>query len=1031
MDRTNREGDEAAPGLDDTLPSGEYAAKEPAPKRKPTSLDDTQLSDEQSLTKDSSGRRPPQVPVERGTVIGRYTVIEPIGSGTMGLVVAAFDPTLDRKVAIKLVQLDPTGTTSGRQRLMREAQAMAKLQHPNVVTVFEVGTFEDRVFLAMEYVAGSTLAEWLAQTRSQREIASAFAAAGQGLAAAHRAGIVHRDFKPANVLVGKDGRVRVADFGLATAVTDAPPPPVAVSRDSDPGPLGMTKTGAVLGTPAYMSPEQHRGQTADARADQFSFCVALYEALYKQLPFEGSTFLVYQENVLAGRMREAPKSDIPARIQRALRRGMALSPGDRYPDMDALLDELSRDRAAAYRRAAVIGGAAALAATVAFAAARSTTSSEPDPCAAAEQPLGDVWTADQRKAVEASFHASGSPGANTAFERVAKLLDDRVKGLRAARRDACVATAVRHEQSPELLDRRMQCVDQGAAATRALIAVMSEAHDVSALMKSIDAAGALAPVEACADRAALMSEIPLPPQAIRPQVDALSHGLDRAEAMENAGLYPKALAELDKIVGETDKLAFAPLRARAHFLAANAHVQLENNQQGAAELRKSAELAAEARDDKLSARAWIALLGVTGYRLGQYDEAKGIEAAAAAAVVRAGNDGNLTGKLENSRGLIALGRDEYLPAADHFRAAAAAQEKLGRSSMSEVARSLNNAGTALTWAGKFEDAKAAHEKALAMRIEMLGTEHPDVADSYHGLGILYDETGKPEEALAQFEKSAAITAKAYPPDSSHIAKALVSLGLVYGELERNDEALDNMKRALEIFEKHPDDNVQYMSTVLYDLGLAYLSAHQPKEATATLLRGLDAATAAHGADSLQAASALGGLLVATGAAGDLVKAKEYGERSLAISEKKLGPDHENVARTLGDLAENANQRHAPKDAMKLIDRALAIIEKPGAPELAVRFEMHRIRASAELQLNRAPDALADAKLARDGYAGAKQPSAVAATQLVVADALWLLGGAHKQEAIAEVKAALETIQAQPKPDAETLAAAQAWLAKHP
>jgi len=162
-----------------------------------------------------------------------------------------------------------------------------------------------------------------------------------------------------------------------------------------------------------------------------------------------------------------------------------------------------------------------------------------------------------------------------------------------------------------------------------------------------------------------------------------------------------------------------------------------------------------------------------------------------------------------------------------------------------------------------------------------------------------------------------------------------------------------------------------------------------------------------------------------------VKAKEYGERSLAISEKKLGPDHENVARTLGDLAENANQRHAPKDAMKLIDRALAIIEKPGAPELAVRFEMHRIRASAELQLNRAPDALADAKLARDGYAGAKQPSAVAATQLVVADALWLLGGAHKQEAIAEVKAALETIQAQPKPDAETLAAAQAWLAKHP
>ncbi|HEY5945290.1 MAG TPA: serine/threonine-protein kinase, partial [Kofleriaceae bacterium] len=968
MDRTNREGDGEAPGLDETLPSGDHGpsplsahtrlATEPQgldetlqsrPFPRSAPLDDTLLSGEFGrLTKSTGGPRVAQPPVERGTVIGRYTVIEPLGSGTMGLVVAAFDPTLDRKVAIKLVQLDPSGTTSGRQRLLREAQAMAKLQHPNVVTVFEVGTFDDRVFLAMEYVAGSTLGDWLAQPRSRREIVAKFVAAGHGLAAAHRAGIVHRDFKLANVLVGKDGRVRVADFGLATATNDVPPP-VEISRESDPGPLGMTKTGAVLGTPAYMSPEQHRGQTADARADQFSFCVALYEALYKQLPFEGATFLVYQDNVLAGRVREAPKgSDVPVRIYRVLRRGLSLAPADRYPDMDALLDELARDPAAMYRRVALIGGAIAAVGTLAFVVARST--GDDDPCAAAQQPLADIWSAAQRQSVEASFRASGSPGASAAFEHVAKVLDDRVRALRVARREACVATAVRHEQSADLLDRRMQCIDQRAAATRALIGVMTEHHEAETLAKSVDAAASLEPLEPCADRAMLMSEIPLPPAAIRPQVDALAHRLDRVEAMENAGLYPKALDELAKIIADTDKLAHAPLSARAHFLAADAHIQLDHNQQGAAELRKAAELAAAAHDDTLAAKAWIGLLGATGYRLGKYEEAKGIEPAAAAAVMRAGNAPTLVGKLENSRGLIELGRDEYLAAADHFRTAAQQQEKGGRSQLSEVAHSLSNAGTALTWAGKFDEARAAHEKALALRIETLGPDHPDVAFSYHGLGILFDETGKPDQALDQFQKSAAIDAKAYPPDNAHTAKDLVSLGLVYGELERHEEALDNMKRALEIFEKHPEDNAQYMSTVLFDLGLAYMNAHKPKEAVATLERALEIANREHGAETEEAANVLGGLLAAADAAGDPVKAKQYGERALAIYEKKRGRDHESVARTLGDLAQNANERHVPKEAMPLIDRALAIIEKPGAPELAVRYEMRKIRATAELAL---------------------------------------------------------------------------------
>ncbi|NVB77904.1 MAG: serine/threonine protein kinase [Kofleriaceae bacterium] len=1015
MDRTNRDEDRPDVSLDETLPSQDGQSASLSRETRPTG--------EIAAVAD--------LEIEKGTEIGRYVVIEPIGSGTMGLVVAAFDPTLDRKVAIKVVRLDPSGTTSGRQRLIREAQAMAKLQHPNVVTVFEVGTFRDQLFLAMEYIAGSTLADWLKQPgRTQREIVDAFVAAGRGLAAAHRAGIVHRDFKPSNVLVANDGRVRVADFGLATAPTEAPPPVhVPISRDSDPGPMGMTKTGAILGTPAYMSPEQYRGEAADARADQYSFCVALYEALYGELPFEGAAFLVYRDNVLAGRLREPPKdSAVPPRIRRVLVRGLALAPGERYPDLDPLLDELSYDPAAR-RRVAIVGaiGAGAVAATaVALLVGRS--SKEQDPCAAAERPIASVWTADQRKALEQSFLATGSPGAPDAFARIAKAFDDRVGALRAARRDACEATSVRHEQSAELLDRRIACVDERASATTALVGVLTEQRDADSLSKALNAVLALPPLEPCADRAALLADSSQPPPAIRPQVEELVRRLDRAEAMSNAGLYGKAVDELSKIAPAADQLGHAPVQARAHFLAADAHIQLDHNTQGIAEFRKTLELAAAAHDDELVARASIGLYGAVGYRQGKYDEARGLEQATATAVLRAGNSPRMRSHLENARGLVELGREDYPAAAAHFQASAAEAQKDGHANLVQVANALSNAGIAFTWGEKYDDSKAAFEKSLAIGIEVLGPDHANVGYTYHGLGVLYDNMGEPEKALEQFRKSEAISRRAYPADSVQIAKGLVSVGLVLGELERYDEALDAQLKALAIFEKHPEDSKREMNTVLFDTGLAYLSAHRTKEALAMMQRALASAEAEYGPESDEAGSVLGGMLAVSDIAGDHDKAREYGMRALAIREKTLGPDHQQVARVLGDLAQNANERRQPQEAMKLVDRALAIITKPGTPPLTVKFNMLQIRATAELALKRTDAALADARAARDGFIESKQPTAGADASLVVADALWQKGG--RRDAVAEVKKAIETIEAQPKPDAELLGKARAWLAAH-
>jgi eukaryotic-like serine/threonine-protein kinase len=259
--------------------------------------------------------------LERGDVLGRYFILDRLGSGGMGIVYAAYDPELDRKVAIKLLRPGRAGAEAGA-RLLREAQAMARLSHPNVLAVHDVGTFGDQVFVAMELVDGADLRQWLAASpRSEREVLDVFLKAGRGLAAAHAAGLVHLDFKPANVLVGRDGRVRVADFGLAQAE-------------------GGEESGGA-GTRGYMAPEQLTSQPVDARTDQFSFCVSLYEALYGARPFAPDSFEVEDS---------PPGSRVPIRLRRLLLRGLAPDPAGRFASMDDLLAALENDPRPVRRR---------------------------------------------------------------------------------------------------------------------------------------------------------------------------------------------------------------------------------------------------------------------------------------------------------------------------------------------------------------------------------------------------------------------------------------------------------------------------------------------------------------------------------------------------------------------------------------------------------------------------------------------------------------------------------------------------------
>jgi Tol biopolymer transport system component/serine/threonine protein kinase len=306
-----------------------------------------------------------------GQRVGRYVIREPMAEGGMGVVYLAHDPELDRAVAIKLIRPGAAEDSfESSARLQREAQAMARLSHPNVVVVYDVGSVEGHIFLAMEYVRGQTLRQWLTtHVLGWHEIVELFVAAGRGLVAAHEVGIVHRDFKPENVLVRDDGRVQVTDFGLARGVREqeqqerqAPRPASASGLLSVP----VTVTGDVLGTPLYMAPEQHRREPTDARTDQFSFCVALYEALCGHPPFGDPAYPEFRQRVLDGKV-DPPPSHLPAYIRRVLLRGLEPTLDRRFPSLQGLLAELDRRRPVRRPRWAFVAVAALAAVAAAIA----------------------------------------------------------------------------------------------------------------------------------------------------------------------------------------------------------------------------------------------------------------------------------------------------------------------------------------------------------------------------------------------------------------------------------------------------------------------------------------------------------------------------------------------------------------------------------------------------------------------------------------------------------------------------------------
>jgi tetratricopeptide (TPR) repeat protein len=971
-----------------------------------------------------------------GARLGRFLVLERLGAGGMGVVVGAYDPTLDRRVAIKVLHASVRGdAAAARERLLREARAMAKVEHPNVLTVHEVGELGAEVFIAMEFAGGGTLRSWRkAAARTRHEIVDVYVQAGRGLAAAHDAGLVHRDFKPENVLLTADGSVRVADFGLVGggdpgSGAGAP----ALAPISQITTKALTQTGAVMGTPAYMAPEQHHGNRAVPASDQFAFCVALWEALYGERPFAGKQYAELVINVDAGAIVEPPPTaGVPRRIEEALRRGLRTRAEERWPSMTALVEVIAADPETARRRRARRWGiglaGAAVAGVVGFAVAR-TTHPAGASCDAGAQLVAPVWSADRRAAVRAAFVATGRPYAADTFTRVSEHLDTYVAAWSRGHADACRDTRVLGRQSAQLLDLRTACLDRRRAELDALVTHLGRGPDVDVLDHAVEAAAALSSVDACADAAALLATVPPADPAVRDAVSAAEKRLDATAQLERLGKLEDALRGAEALERDVRAVAYAPLQADAHLLLGRLQVRQLQLEPAEANALAAGRAAADGKSDGALARAWMLLVEVR-MRKGKLDDLETLQAVAEAAAARSGDPelvievqnraGTLLhakGRLEDARASFQRALDgaaRVLPADDLERAElmlnlgrtidalgrydealalyrgslAIAEKNLGPDHL-YVAAAVNNVGAVLQTTGKYDEARAAYERSLRIVETTLGSHHADVAMALKNLAGVVRDQGHVESALPLLERALAITETSLGPEHILVAENLMGLGSTRQELGDLAGARVAIERALRIRERtHGAEHMQ-VAFALGALGNVELVEGHPREAHAAFARGLAIMEKAVGPEHPDTALFVASLGAIAEEEGELGEARQLYERALAIEVKHLGAEHAETAYSrlgLGDLL--ARQGDHTR-ALASFEEALGVLERARG-HVHVDLIEPLVAISRSLQsLGREADAVRAAE--RAVAIAQSHPSdrvRVAITRFTLARALW-------------------------------------------
>jgi eukaryotic-like serine/threonine-protein kinase len=979
--------------------------------------------------------------VAEGARVGRYVVLERIGEGGMGVVLRAYDPKLRREIALKVMRPSTKMRGGeGQQRMLREAQALARLNDPHVVAVYDAEITDDGVYIAMEYVEGRTLRAWLREgSHTWREALEMVLAAARGLAAAHRAGVVHRDVKPGNVLIGEDGRVRLTDFGLAREDDDPPPgsesfTPAGEQDEETDGSSPLTQVGTVLGTPAYMAPEQHERQVADARSDQYALCVMLWEALYGRRPFQGANEEALAEAKLRGPALR-PSTSVPEWMHTLLLRGLCVDPGERWTSVDALVDAFASGQGKARRRRVFTGLGLATCTVLAgvswqqWQRARQVTA-----CEEAGASVSEVWNDDARTKLRTAMIETGVSHADATADRVMPWLDAQAEAWQAARTEACLDAEVHGTWDLDMLDRALWCLDERWMELDALVTELSspEARNVQ---RAVQAAAALGRVTACRNVDVLRRPSNRPEER-RDEVRAVRAELSRAGALERTGAYDEGLAVARQALLQAKALGWKPLVATA-LLRVGSLLERKGEYVEAKQVTEAAFFeAAKAGASEVAAPAAVELVLTIGMRLGQPEEGLGWSRHAEVALASLPDVAGLQEASHlNNLGLVhhANGSTEEAIAL-LGRALAIREEALG-SEHPDVAAILNNLASVYSSDGPSEEAKALLERALAIWEQTLGPEHPDVAVSLNNLAGIEYATGSPEAALPLFEQALATWEKTLGPDHPNVATCLINLGSIQASMKSFAEAKRFYARALDIRERMLGPEHPEVMVVLDLLGRTNFADGTYDVAEAFYARAMTTREETLGPEHADVAVSLVNLAQIRQAQGSFTEAEALLERALVIREKALGPESVEVAMSLDNLATVHVSRGAFEEAGSLFSRALAIVETTLGdehPHLA-----HPLVGLTRVGLaqGRGKDVVPLAERALElRERGEAPPEQLAEARFVLAKALWEASRASQRPAEARTRAVELVRRArddlQGDPTAELAEDVNAWLTMH-
>jgi eukaryotic-like serine/threonine-protein kinase len=924
-------------------------------------------------------------------VIGRYRIVAAIGSGAFGRVYRARDPQLDRDVAIKLVGDGGGGPdAAARARLVREAQVMATVAHPNVAAVHDAGVLGEgddaRVFIAMELVDGVNLRDWLAAgAHPAAEVIEVMRQAGRGLAAAHAAGIVHRDFKPENILVGSDGRVRVVDFGLARAAGDEP------ADDGDARPPGLdpqqvlrTRTGQVIGTPAYMAPEQLEGRPASEASDQFSCCVVFWEAIHGRRPFAGRTIEELARAIRSGSADRAPgRRRAPRWLHRVIARGLAAAPAGRHPSMAALLAALASGPPRWQRRTALAAAAAMLVAAGAL-VARGRDADPGARCDGARAGLAGIWDARRREAIGAAFAATRLPYADATWSQARGAIDRWTDGWVAASSDACRATHVLGQQSPAMLDRRSACLRRQLRDAGSLIDLLARA-DPATVERAVQAAHSLPSVAVCADVDALAAPFPPPadPEARR-RIDQQRDQLGRALALQALGRLDEAVTLARAVESGSAGLRFPPLAADAALAVAETLGSAGRSAESVEAARRAFDLALAASQTRTALHAATLVAFAGALDPSRRDESLRWVKTAASLLARVGPDAELEAKIANAEGNIHLTAGEPDAARPGFERAIAAFTRL-HPDHPNIGSSLAMLGIADLDQGRLERAAGELGEALARVERTLGRDHPEVASTLINLSLAQRSRGAYAAAESSLRRALDLQSRVLAPDHPFRTHSHLALGTVLELRGRLAEAEAEIAEAERI-------------------ALASYGPTHPVAAEVLIAR-------AH-------------LLVRRGQARE---AQSSAERAAAILEKAMSADNPALAVAQAALAQAALAAGHGAPALAHADRGVALA-LAGFGEKSAQTALCRQRRG-EVLLGLGRDGAAAAELARaeaDFTAAMPDPQPLAEVRLARARALAGSDPAAAREAASQALFALSR-EADPRFAAEI----RAWLARAP